>query len=118
MWALFAYWVASGSSAVDLLFPGILLWISFFNLLIGNGVMVYLSMMGGFKRRRYKLVLWAMLNPLYWALHSIASYKALWQLITKPHYWEKTEHGISSYVDDPGAPSGDYAVAGAGTRAN
>ncbi len=118
MWALFAYWVATGSAAVDVLFPGVLLWISFFNLLIGNGVMVYLSMMGGFKRRHYRLVLWAMLNPLYWVLGSIAAYKALWQLITKPHYWEKTDHGISSYVDAPEAPQHGYAVAGAGTRAN
>ena len=37
-----------------------------------------------------------LLNPVYWVLHSIASYKALWQLLTKPHYWEKTAHGIST----------------------
>ncbi len=33
--------------------------------------------------------------PLYWILHSVASYKALIQLITKPHYWEKTDHGVT-----------------------
>ncbi len=33
--------------------------------------------------------------PFYWLLHSIASYKALIQLITKPHYWEKTNHGVT-----------------------
>jgi hypothetical protein len=27
---------------------------------------------------------------------SIAAYKALWQLITKPFYWEKTSHGLST----------------------
>jgi hypothetical protein len=117
MWALFAYWVVTGSSAIDTLFPTVVLWLSFFNLLIGNGVMVYLSMMGGFKRGRYKLVLWAMLNPLYWVLHSIAAYKALWQLILKPHYWEKTEHGITSYVDGAPTLAGAYAVAGAGAHA-
>jgi glycosyltransferase XagB len=26
----------------------------------------------------------------------LAAYKALWQLIVKPHYWEKTEHGLTS----------------------
>jgi hypothetical protein len=26
---------------------------------------------------------------------SAAAYKALWQLITKPFYWEKTEHGVA-----------------------
>ena len=53
---------------------------------------------GCFKRRRYRLVMWALANPLYWLLHSLAAYKALWQLIVKPHYWEKTEHGLSDHV--------------------
>ena len=33
--------------------------------------------------------------PLYWLLHSLACARALWQLITAPHYWEKTKHGVS-----------------------
>ncbi len=32
--------------------------------------------------------------PFYWLLHSVASFRALSQLITRPHYWEKTEHGL------------------------
>lgn len=35
------------------------------------------------------------LYPAYWVLHSLACVKALWQLIVKPHYWEKTSHGQS-----------------------
>jgi hypothetical protein len=75
---------------------GWVLWVSLANLVIGNGLMIYVSMMGAFKRRRYLLVPWALLNPVYWLLHTIASYKALWQLITKPHYWDKTVHGLST----------------------
>lgn len=33
--------------------------------------------------------------PLYWLLHSVASFKALWQLFIDPHIWEKTPHGHS-----------------------
>lgn len=36
-----------------------------------------------------------MLYPFYWFLHSLASYRALWQLIHRPHYWDKTTHGLS-----------------------
>ena len=36
------------------------------------------------------------LFPFYWLLHSLASFKALWQLITRPHYWEKTDHGFTT----------------------
>lgn len=31
--------------------------------------------------------------PFYWILHSLASFRALWQLLTRPHYWDKTAHG-------------------------
>jgi cellulose synthase/poly-beta-1,6-N-acetylglucosamine synthase-like glycosyltransferase len=77
-------------------FPVWLLWLSLVNFVIGNTVMVYLSMMGPYKRGTFDLILWAVLNPLYWILHSIASYKGLWQLLTRPHYWEKTEHGLTN----------------------
>ncbi|MCI5050201.1 MAG: glycosyltransferase [Rickettsiales bacterium] len=33
--------------------------------------------------------------PFYWLLHSIASLRALWQLVFKPHYWDKTTHGVT-----------------------
>ncbi|GAA1848001.1 glycosyltransferase [Microbacterium koreense] len=83
-------------------FPPLVLWLCLLNFLIGNGLMVYLNMMGPYKRGTFWLVGWALLNPLYWILHSVASYKALWQLITRPHYWEKTEHGMSDFVLEDG----------------
>jgi cellulose synthase/poly-beta-1,6-N-acetylglucosamine synthase-like glycosyltransferase len=102
----------------DKLYPGWVLWVGLFNLLVGNGLMVYVSMMGAFLRRRYALVIWALLNPVYWLLHSVASYKALWQLITRPHYWEKTTHGISALsASDAAAGATGPATAPAGAQA-
>jgi len=34
--------------------------------------------------------------PLYWLFISAAAYRALYQLVTAPHYWEKTQHGLTS----------------------
>lgn len=34
-----------------------------------------------------------MLTPCYYMLHSIAALRALWQLCTRPYYWDKTTHG-------------------------
>ena len=46
------------------------------------------------RQRKWKNMLFASLVfPFYWLLHSVASFRALTQLITRPHYWEKTEHG-------------------------
>ncbi|MFB8148176.1 glycosyltransferase [Microbacterium sp. NPDC056003] len=97
-------------------FPPVILWLCLANFLVGNALMVYLNMMGPYKRGAFWLVGWAILNPVYWLLHSIASYKALWQLITKPHYWQKTEHGMSHFtLADPadGTPSAPESVRGA-----
>ena len=34
--------------------------------------------------------------PLYWILLSVAAWRAVWQLIRNPHFWEKTPHGLST----------------------
>ena len=103
LYALFVMSLLVPSHLYSELFPGWVLWVGLVNLVAGNALMIYVCMMGAFKRQRYRLVLWSLLNPVYWIMHSIASYKALWQLITRPHYWEKTVHGISSLAADPAA---------------
>ena len=90
--------IALPVNALAQLFPIWVLWLTLLNFVVGNVIMIYLSMMGPYKRGTFHLILWALLNPLYWLLHSIAAYKGLWQLITKPHYWEKTEHGLTTHV--------------------
>lgn len=80
---------------VRVLFPDWVLYISIFNFVAGNTLMIYVNMLAVFKRRFYELILFAMVNPFYWLMHSIAAYKGLWQLIYKPFYWEKTNHGLT-----------------------
>lgn len=95
LWIIFIYWIATRAYWLENLIPGWVLYISLFNLSISNALGIYLNMIAVFRRRYYKLLLYALLNPLYWQLHSIAAYMALWQLFFKPFYWEKTVHGIS-----------------------
>jgi hypothetical protein len=43
--------------------------------------------------------------PIYWLGISFAAYRALWQLVFAPYYWEKTEHvGITSTAAPTSAP--------------
>ncbi|WP_051062979.1 glycosyltransferase [Ilumatobacter nonamiensis] len=99
--ALLIVTLLSSPDQISEYMPGWVLWAGLVNLLVGNALMVYVSMMGAFRRRRYRLVLWGLLNPVYWLLHAIAAYKALWQLVFKPHYWEKTTHGLSTVGHAP-----------------
>lgn len=95
LWACYFVWLFTGTNAFDHFFPPLLGYISVFNLLVGNGFFIYLTLVAGFKRNYFKLVPMALTVPFYWLLQSVAAYKALWQLITKPFYWEKTVHGLS-----------------------
>lgn len=52
------------------------------------------NMLGAFRRGNYRLVGTELLNPLYWILHSVAACPALWQLVVRPHYWDKTLHFV------------------------
>ncbi len=38
----------------------------------------------------------ALTMPLYWPLASFAAYRALFEVIFRPHYWSKTEHGLAA----------------------
>lgn len=93
--AIFISYVVFDLSSIRTLFPDWVLFMSIFNLMVGNILMIYINMMAVFKRRFYELILFSIANPIYWLMHSIAAFKGLYQLIVKPYYWEKTEHGLS-----------------------
>jgi len=63
-------------------------------LLLGNFIFVYTNVFTAAHWGYDDLVKWALLSPFYWVLSSIASYMALWELLTRPHHWQKTNHGL------------------------
>ena len=95
----FAYLIFDLSS-IRTFFPDWVLFMAIFNLMVGNILMIYVNMMAVFKRRFYELILFAAANPIYWLMHSISAYMGLYQLVVKPFYWEKTNHGLSK-VNSP-----------------
>ena len=83
------------SNLIQLIFPEWVTFISTFNFLAGNILMIFINMIAVFRRRSYNLILFTVTNPIYWLMHSISAYKGLFQLIYKPFYWEKTNHGLT-----------------------
>ena len=58
---------------------------------IASGVLAFIGM----RRRGVMAWTWVVLTiPLYWLLLSAAAWRAVWKLITAPHQWEKTTHGL------------------------
>ena len=40
---------------------------------------------------------------LYYPLGVLAAYKALWELVVDPFYWDKTQHGQAEEEPEPEA---------------
>ncbi|MEQ9519447.1 MAG: glycosyltransferase [Parvibaculum sp.] len=70
--------------------------VNLFVAVLGFSAAILSGLVGAMVRRLDGLTAHALTMPAYWLLISFASYKALFQLITRPHYWEKTVHGISA----------------------
>lgn len=56
-------------------------------------------------RRHRHLIPWLPVMHLYAPLASLSSYKALWEWVTSPFYWDKTPHGVVDPAEEAEAPS-------------
>lgn len=106
-WLMLIWWYATKALWINSLFPGIFYHIAAIQLFFGNFIFIYTNAIGMYwvirdcalKKEQpfsYGLIKYALLTPIYWILMSVAAYKALFQLIKNPFYWEKTHHGLTS----------------------
>jgi glycosyltransferase XagB len=107
-WLLTVLYALTAWGLVPRLFPTAIFLVSLLTAVIGNLTFIYLSICGLLKRERYSLVPLMFLSPIYWVLQSIAAWKAFYQLLVKPHYWEKTTHNLSAlpHVEPQANPVG------------
>ena len=85
------------SVVLSALFGGIVvdLWflISCLVFIVGYGGPVALAVAGLWRLQRPGLIAVQVLLPVYWILHSVAGLRALRELMTRPYFWAKTQHG-------------------------
>ncbi|MDP3888538.1 MAG: glycosyltransferase, partial [bacterium] len=88
--ALYAY----VGPQIEALYPSVVFYMAVTSLVFGNFLSLYYYMIGAAKKGQWNLMKFVFLVPVYWFFISIAALIALYQLIFKPHYWEKTIHGF------------------------
>nr|WP_246628009.1 glycosyltransferase family 2 protein [Paenibacillus oenotherae] len=114
-WLMLVLWFGFQVGIIREFFPGFIYYLASFEFYVGNFLFIFSNVAGvywviqelerrGDRSFSYKLVRYALPTPIYWVLMSIAALKAAWQLITKPFYWEKTEHGLT---EPPAMPTSD-----------
>ncbi|MBO0663942.1 glycosyltransferase [Jiella sp. MQZ9-1] len=78
---------------------GWLLWLDIFNVIAAYGLFVVLSAVAMEPKERRGLQYRYLWLPAYWILLALASLRAVLHLVTDPHNWEKTPHGLESRAD-------------------
>jgi cellulose synthase/poly-beta-1,6-N-acetylglucosamine synthase-like glycosyltransferase/glycosyltransferase involved in cell wall biosynthesis len=69
-------------------------YVAVFSWIFGNFMFIYCYMLAVAKRKQWDLAKFVFLIPIYWFLMSSAAVIGFYQLLFKPHYWEKTVHGL------------------------
>ncbi|HSW88729.1 MAG TPA: glycosyltransferase family 2 protein [Candidatus Saccharimonadales bacterium] len=81
-------------SFIETFFPVAILYMGVFSLVLGNFLYLYYYMLGCWKNGHDALVKYVFFVPFYWLAMSAAAWVALYKLITAPHHWSKTKHGL------------------------
>jgi glycosyltransferase XagB len=72
-----------------------LMWLYATTLATGYAASAALGILG-LKQRGLLSTAWVLvLTPLHWLLLSLAAWRALFQLLSDPYRWEKTDHGLA-----------------------
>lgn len=79
---------------IEQFYPGPVLYMAVFSLVFGNFLYMYYYMIGCAKREYDDLIKYVIFVPFYWLGMSIAAWRAFGEMITNPHYWSKTKHGL------------------------
>ncbi len=80
---------------IESLYPTPVLYMAAISLIFGNFMYFYYYMIGCAKRDHWSVIKYIFLIPFYWFFMSVAAAMALYELIVKPHYWQKTNHGLN-----------------------
>jgi hypothetical protein len=75
--------------------PGWALWPLGASLAIGQVVMLGCAALAMVRRGSLGLLIWVPTLPFYWTLGAVAAWKAVFEMVWAPYYWDKTMHGIS-----------------------
>lgn len=79
---------------IESLYLAPIFYLAAFALIVGNFLYMYYYMIGLAKREQWELIKYTFFVPFYWLAMSVAAAYAAWELLVRPHHWNKTKHGL------------------------
>lgn len=95
LWSVMLIWVVGHPKAVSVMFPPLAYYLCLSLMLVAAPLSIYVGLVVTVALGKPHLWWAALLAPGYWVLQSIAAFKAVYQLIFRPFFWEKTVHGLA-----------------------
>ncbi len=95
-WVMTIVWFVAHPEFVKEIFPAPVYYIGLVLWAFGNFLLWYLTVLTARSTKQDRLMLAAVLVPVYWVMMSVAALKAMWQLLLTPSFWEKTTHGLQA----------------------
>lgn len=97
MWIItLTYFLAyqTASPLIESVFIAPVSYLAICSWIFGNFMFFYFYMIACGKQQQWDITKYTIFIPFYWILMSVAGAIAFYQLLFKPHYWEKTVHGF------------------------
>ncbi|WP_290780146.1 glycosyltransferase family 2 protein [Hoeflea sp.] len=89
-------WLASSTASSISTFQSTLMWIDLINIGVSYLTFIAMGWRGFTAHERGKMKgYWVLLTPAYWFMMSMAGWRALGQLMSNTHLWEKTPHAAT-----------------------
>ncbi|MEM9249972.1 MAG: glycosyltransferase [Pseudomonadota bacterium] len=96
--ALISLWLLSIHGAHPLVghIPAALGWTYLVLAFVSEAISMALTFVACRRSERARLLWWLPTLQVYFLLATVAAYKGVLEMLTRPFYWDKTEHGIHS----------------------
>ena len=94
LWTLWAIVLALPASVAERVNGGVA-WAVAGVLVVSWAINIATSVAGARAAGKTRLAGWSLTMGLYFPLATVAAWKAIWELLRKPFYWDKTSHGHS-----------------------
>ncbi|MEL7344426.1 MAG: glycosyltransferase [Pseudomonadota bacterium] len=108
---LWSFWIVplGGTHFIASHLSGPMFWTAAVLFLFAEASNLGIAVIGARRAGKPGLAWWVPLLHIYFPLGALASYKALYELVAAPFYWDKTSHGIyQPRPDQPARPSASW----------
>ena len=94
LWTFWVPWLGFPTTIAEAYGFGILVLLGVF-FLTAELLNIVIGMIAVSGPKHRHLMVWVLTMPIYFTLGGLAVYKALFEIIVTPFYWDKTSHGVS-----------------------